>query len=402
MSTRGVAPGGTVRGDDGAGSGVSDGPGGSIVRPPRLSLPSEALRGLWRPVLAYALSRIGVLAAHLAVAAQPAFGLRDAVVVWDSAWYLTIVQGGYSTEVPTGESNVAFFPLYPLLARAVSVVPGVGHLDALAAVALAAGLAATCLLWLLTRDLAGEEAADRSAALFAFAPGAVVFSLLYSEALFLALAIAACWALIRRRYITGGVLCALATATRPNGVALVAVALVTAGLAVTQRREWRSLVAPAIAPLGFVAYLAFTWLNTGRADSWLRAQRLGWYERFSLTARFGDLGAVLEALVGSSAPDWNRLVVTVGLLVAVVSFVLLLRSRPPLELVAYTVVIAVLALTSATLGLRPRFVLTAFPLTMALGIWLRSTFVFSLVLAASAAAMVALAVVTSTTNYLTP
>lgn len=383
---------------DGAARGMGEGHANRIMG----WLQSAALRGLWRPVLAYVLSRIAVATAHLAVAAQPAFGIRDAVVVWDSAWYVTIVEGGYSTEVPTGQSNVAFFPLYPLLARAASVVPGVGRLDGLAVVALAAGLAATCLLWLLTRDLAGEEAADRSAALFAFAPGAVVFSLLYSEALFLALAIAACWALIRRRYVTGGVLCALATATRPNGVALVAVALVTATLAVTRRREWRSLVAPALAPLGFVGYLLFTWVNTGQADSWLRAQRLGWHERFSLTARFEDLGSVLGALFWGAPLDWNRLVITVGLVVAVVSFVLLLRCRPPIELVAYTVVIAVLALTSATLGLRPRFLLTAFPLTMALGIWLRSSFVFSLVLAASAGAMVALAVVTSTTNYLTP
>lgn len=356
---------------------------------------------LRRPAAVYVVSRLVVLFAHLAVAADTGGGLVGAVRVWDSAWYLSVVVG-YSAEVPTGQSNIAFFPLYPLLARAVAVVPGIGSLDALAMVGLAAGLSATCLLWLLVRDLYDADAADRSAALFAFAPGAFVFSLLYSEGVFLTAAIAACWALIRRRYLVGGVLCALATLARPNGLALVAVAAVTAGLAVQHRREWRALVAPVLAPLGFVGYMAFTWRNTGRADSWFLAQRLGWNEHTDPSARLDEVRALVDFVTFSGAPQWNAVVAGVGLVVAVVSFVLLVRAGAPIELVVFTLAIAALALTSATLGMRPRFLLSAFPLTVALGVHLRSGAAYSAVLAGSAGAMAVLAMVTSGTMLLTP
>ena len=47
--------------------------------------------------------------------------------VWDTGWYLEIAEEGYSTTpraegAAAGQKNLAFFPLYPLLARAVSVV----------------------------------------------------------------------------------------------------------------------------------------------------------------------------------------------------------------------------------------------------------------------------------------
>jgi hypothetical protein len=363
----------------------------------------DVVHHLWRPAAAYVVSRVVVLAAHLAaVSVGPLDGLREAMIRWDAGWYLTIVELGYSREVPTGQSNIAFFPVYPWSAAAIEAVPGVGAADALALVSLAGGLAATCLLWLLVADRYDRPSADRAAALFAFAPGSFVFSMLYSEGLFLALAVAACWALVRQRFVVGGVLCAVASATRPNGLALVAVAAVSAAAAIRHQRRWSALVAPALAPLGFGSYLAFTWHRTGQPDSWFITQREGWGERFDPGGRLEDLRATAEATVGAAPPDWNRIVATLGLVLAALLFWALLRSDPPIELVAYTAVIAALALGSATMGLRPRFVLNAFPLVIGAAVQLRSSFAFSLALAASAGCTVVLAVVTSATFLLTP
>ena len=370
---------------------------------PAAPLTPVCLRDLWRPAAVFVGSRVAVLLAVAAsMAAVPGSAFGGLLLRWDGSWYMTIVQGGYSRQVPHGASNLGFFPLYPVVAWALARLPGLGSVDALVGVALVGGLVATVLVWVLTHDLAGAEAADRAAALFAFSPGAGVFSVAYSEGLFLAAAVGACLLLVRRSYLGAGVLCAAATATRPNGLSLVAVAAVSAGLAVWERREWRALIAPILAPLGVLAYFAYTWRHTGRFDAWYVAQHEGWNQSLDLTSAAGDVVHTVRTLVGDTPPDWNRVVPAVGLVLVAAGLVLLWRMAPPVELVVFTLAICASAATSSDVGLRPRFVLTAFPLAIALGLWARRPLPFALVLGLSAAAMAAVTVVTSTSLYLTP
>src|SRR5262245_5716025 len=48
--------------------------------------------------------------------------LNDGLLGWDASWYRDIAAGGYHALPREG---LRFFPLVPLLARAVAVVPGV-------------------------------------------------------------------------------------------------------------------------------------------------------------------------------------------------------------------------------------------------------------------------------------
>jgi hypothetical protein len=81
--------------------------------------------GLW-----FAASRLLILAvAGIALHVVPAgpYAVHGKLVDWfrhwDADWYLSIVLCGYSYD-PHAQSNVAFFPLYPLLIRLVGeVVP---------------------------------------------------------------------------------------------------------------------------------------------------------------------------------------------------------------------------------------------------------------------------------------
>ena len=43
----------------------------------------------------------------------------DSFFRWDSGWYKSIIQGGYSYNTEK-QSNVAFFPLYPILVKAIA------------------------------------------------------------------------------------------------------------------------------------------------------------------------------------------------------------------------------------------------------------------------------------------
>ena len=67
----------------------------------------------------------------------------------------------------------------------------------------------------------------------------------------------------------------------------------------------------------------------------------------------------------------------------------------------YTVAIVAFAVGSKTLGLRPRFVLTAFPLVMAIAVKARG-WVFQAVLAGSAVLLATVVVLSSATLAVTP
>src|SRR5207302_760700 len=85
--------------------------------------------------------------------------------------------------------------------------------------------------------LAGRRTARRATLLFCFFPGSIVFSMVYSEGVMIALAAGCLLALQQRRWLLAGVLGGLATAARPNAVVLV-VACGWAAVDAVVRRGW--------------------------------------------------------------------------------------------------------------------------------------------------------------------
>lgn len=293
----------------------------------------------------------------------------------DASWYLDVARDGYAAQAATPDAIAAdpavlrgaFFPLWPLLVR-VTRLPGVSLEVGATILATVVGFAVVVGTWTLVARLADRAAADRAALLVAVFPGSFVLSMAYAEALMLALVVASLLALVGRRWWLAGVAAALATATRPNAVALVFACLWAAGVAIHHRREWRALVAPALAPVGVLAFHGFLWARTGRLDAWNLIQRNGWDERVDLGAR--NLGR-LAALVRWDDPDPGTVLLGFGAIVALVGAWALWRWRPPGALVVYAVAVLGLALVARTLGPRPRFVFTALPLVWALAVWLR-------------------------------
>jgi Mannosyltransferase (PIG-V) len=331
----------------------------------------------------------------------PDLDLGTAVTAWDGGWYLSTAKHGYPHGIPltdghAGQSTIAFFPLYPLSVRAVHAL-GFSYLTAGLLVAGTAGMATVVLLWLLLRRLWGGEAADRGVTLFCFFPGALVLSLTYSEPLMLALTIGSLLALLSQRWITAGVLAALATASRPNAIALVAACAWAAVVAIRTRRQWRALAAPLLAPLGFVVFQGFLWARTGAADAWFRTQHEGWEERLALGAAWHRI----EETIHHPLSDVNHPVAVAGTLIMAVTLVLLIRARPPAPVLVYTIGVVLLALMSETLGARPRFVLTAFPLVVAPARWLRGNG-FAIAVACSATVLGSFTIISVASLLATP
>jgi hypothetical protein len=199
-------------------------------------------------------------------------------------------------------------------------------------------------------------------ALFAFAPGAFVLSMTYSEPLFLLLACSCLLFLDKRRWEIAGVCAFLACLARPNGLAVVAACAAAAVVALWRAHEWRALFAPALGVLGLITFPIYDRIHTGDAFAYWRTQRDGWHQGFDFGAntvhQFGRF-------VAHPAGDVNLTMSGLAILVIAGGLVLMVRWRPPAELWAYTIVILGMALTTRTLTSTFRFTMTAFPLTIA-------------------------------------
>ena len=262
----------------------------AAARPAPPVAPARSLQG----AVAYGASRLMVVAAAGVVAAaqdphpSSARGpILDVLTSWDGLWYFDVVRHGYPHTVPAGvtyfdtEARTAFFPAYPLLVRAADrVLPG-GDVFAGLAVNLVLGAVFVLLVGLIARRLFDDRVAARAMVLTALFPGSFVLSFSYSEALMLTLVAATLLLLLDERWLLAGLTAALATASRPNAIAVCAACLVAAWIAWRRHHDWRAWLAPVLSPLGAVAFQLFLWARTGEPGVWFRVQSEAWSEGVS-------------------------------------------------------------------------------------------------------------------------
>jgi len=213
-------------------------------------------------------------------------GLLGGWVHFDAGWYFEIAINGYSMP-PGQQASVAFFPTYPIAVR--HLTPYVGSVE-LAGILLTflCGLGATVLFSLWARRRLAPAAQTTALALLLLQPYAwYLVGAVYADALFLAAAVGAFVLADRNRPLAAGIVGAVASATRPVGLAIVA------GLVVTQLERRDALRFRSGVPLGRLAD---------------RPGRLG---RIAATRVTVPVGVRLRALRPSDA----------GVLVAAVGFV---------------------------------------------------------------------------------
>ncbi len=304
---------------------------------------------------------------------------------WDSYWFLRIAEHGYDDTAST-----AFYPLYPAVVGILGRVFGGHYVAAGIVVSLAACLAAFVLLYRLALRRFPEEVAARAVVFLAVFPTAFFLQAVYSEALFLALALGAFLYAERARFGAAAALTALAILTRPTGLALVPALLVLAWRAPDRRR---ALAFVAATPAALGVYALLLWQQLGRPFAFLHTEDQ-WYRETSTLGPLGGLwdaahaawAGVLQLTVGS-AENWywvedgadavaltnleafGSLVLLVGL-----GYVAWKRIGPAYGL--YCAASAVLALSVPTqtypLLSLPRFVLVVFPVFLALALVVRS------------------------------
>jgi hypothetical protein len=389
--------------------------------------------------------------------------LGDALVApaarWDAGWYLLVAEHGYGPGLGSATAaRSVFFPLYPLLVAAFSgplVGPiGAGVLISVVAFAVALywlhRLTALEVAWSQTvaggrgattsgRATTGRWAAVRGWAAtpgwaavrvvgegsavdiprltivaMAFAPMGFFFSAVYSESLFLALSVGVFWHARNGHWARAAMLGALASATRPTGILLLAPVLLLylygprgdrpGDIEPTAEGRWRlpgwarpryrigwDVLWLALIPLGVAVFLAYLGLSGGDPASPFSSQQL-WGRQFagpfvglwdgtvaaargvvqlaSLQGHHSYLPQAAGAPLVAASHDVVLLFFAAG---AIVSVVGVLRALP-LAYGVYVVLALALPLSYPVAGeplmSLPRFLLVLFPLGMWMGGWL--------------------------------
>lgn len=368
-----------------------------------MSAHADALRGSAEALGLFAASRLVILAtAHIGRTIDASRPIRNQLLGWDGGWYLNAAANGYPTSVPdayspASQTTLAFFPGLPSAIRAVSALTGLRQDHAALLLVHVAGAATAIALWHLARHLTNRRIATRTVALFVFFPYSFVLSMIYPEALLCGLAAGSLLFLLRQQWVAAGLLAGLASGVRVHGLALAVACAVAAYPAVRDRREWRALAAPILAPLGFLVWSAYLWSHTGSPTTWLDAQSHGWGNDATFEAEFFRR---LQMLFSSVAiHDLNVLVWGLFVIGLVAGALALWYWRPPAVLTAYS--IAVLVPTIASSATIARYLMVVLPFYIA---WARrmTDAAFAGILAVSAGLMAALYLVVALTGHLTP
>lgn len=343
---------------------------------------------LVRAAIAYAISRLFVaMAAGIAISAEavqdrlagrvPSGGisaLLNKLAMWDGHWYMEIARFGYPREIIASvtyddpQARAAFFPVFPSLVRVFDVVLPGGPVWVGLTINLFVGGIFIVVLGVTARRFFDIATAEKTMIIAAMFPGSVVLSLAYSEAILLLLAAVCLLALTDKLWWAAGLSAALATATRPNGLALVVACAVASLVSIKQDRDWRSLVAPLLAPAGFVGFMIFLRLHAGEPWPWFRVQREAWDEGASFGATAAE--SVWKFITGPMSRPSS--ILTVSTLAAMgVALWAWRRYWLPVHYLAYSATVLFLMLMPATVTARPRFLFTAFPLIIPVGRLLR-------------------------------
>lgn len=302
---------------------------------------------------------------------------------WDARWFLDIARSGYD------ETSAAFFPLYPALLSLLGSSLVWGTLLSLGAAGLGAWLVSE-----IARTKLGPAGARDTVLVLALFPTAFVFTALYSDGLFLLCSAASFLAAERGRPWAAGVAGALAVATRSMGLALLP-ALVYLLWPGTRRDAWR-LAPLLLLPAALGAYALYLDREVGDAFAFTDAQSSGWEREVATLGPLGGLwmaveagghGALeilrdlprLDAGGGLEYPQalqvsfWNAVHLVLLVPVAWLTWVAWRRLGPALGLYALTTLVVILSVPSTGFPLisMPRFVLTDFPVLIALAAVIR-------------------------------
>ncbi|MDP9024191.1 MAG: hypothetical protein M3N13_02300, partial [Candidatus Eremiobacteraeota bacterium] len=295
---------------------------------------------------------------------------------WDAVHYLDIATQGYQG------TNMAFFPLFPLLIRVLGDLSGY-HLVAGLVISNASFFFGLLFLYKLLEHEYERSVARRAIFYVSIFPSAVFFSAVYTESLFFMLTVASFYYMRSHRWWLAGAIGFFAAMTRVEGILLVVPFFIEWLMQYKGRyvTELRSLAASALIPLGLLSYMGYLWVL--RADPlYFSHVQIHWNRHFappwvSLINSFEKLGTATQSLtVANQSLEIAFTLLMIGVLVAGWR-----RLRP--SYIAYMSLSILVPMSTSSLMSMPRFALVLFPMFAILARWGDNPLVNNVILAFS-------------------
>ncbi len=259
---------------------------------------------------------------------------------WDSRFYLSIARFGYLEQTHT-----AFFPLYPLTIRAVTLL---GFSPLTSAVLLSWGcLIGAYYFYLKTTSLLFKNKALpllQNILLFALYPASVFLLAVYTESLFALLSLGSIYFVLRKRYYLAATLAALTCTTRLNG--LFVLALLAIMMYEHKEPIRKIIVFSAVSIIPLLCYMGYLWQSFGSPVQFLIAEK-SW-------GRFG--GSYISTL-GSSITIFSA----IGFILLVLTLIYWVR-RHRWSFSIYTFLYILTPIASGNFDGLSRYIFMVFPL----------------------------------------
>lgn len=182
----------------------------------------------------------------------------DSFFRFDSSWYNDIIQTGYSYN-PEKQSNVAFFPLYPILVKAIA------SLTSLSVPISGLLLSNLCLIlalffvYKISNIYLNKRGCEKVLILMLVFPTSFFYSCFYTESLYLLTTAACFYFFLNKKYFWSGFFGFFASLTRVTGVIIFlafAIELLWKYLKKKELPKRESLFLLLI-PCGLIAYMVF-------------------------------------------------------------------------------------------------------------------------------------------------
>ncbi len=273
---------------------------------------------------------------------------------WDCKWYATITYHGYQLtpiEGFRGYANWAFFPAFPLAAKALAFITHFGTRLALIITSKTFFFTAIVAFMVFVRRSIEPSSALLAGAVLAFSPYMVYGHVGYSESLYFTLSTLSFYFLSKRQWLAAGAVGTLLSATRVVGL-LIAIPYLVSVVRHRRdmRRQWPAmLLGLLLIPLGIVLFALHLKGLMGDGLAFDHVQ----------TAWGRSLANPLEVLrLGFKAGAWDSVFATIG--VASIGMSVLLIVKRDYELGLFLLAATIIPIAEGLLSL-PRFVFWQMP-----------------------------------------
>lgn len=191
---------------------------------------------------------------------------------WDTGWYASIADHGYYLK--EGNSDVAFFPLYPLLMKLLNIIFGLDVMWAGFFISVTSFIVALYYLYkLILLDL-DENQTKRSLIYLLILPASFFFISVYTESLFLLEVVLSFYLARKNKWFLAGIFGFLASLTRLPGIILFPVLLIEY---LSQKNYKLRNIKPDISnlliiPLGLLSFMFYLWYKFNDAFLFIHNQ----------------------------------------------------------------------------------------------------------------------------------